>query len=94
MTVQHTPRATTKRPRFPNRIREYRLQKGISQRELGRRVGFCRSAISDWERGRLLPSLANAFRLARALDTLAESLYLGLYACGARTAATMNEQPQ
>lgn len=94
MTVQHTPRATSKRPRFPNRIREYRLNKGISQRELGCRIGFCRSVISDWERGHLLPSLANAFRLARALDTLAESLFLGLYAGSSRATPIMYEQPR
>lgn len=86
MTVQHTQRATLTRPRFPNRIREYRLQKGISQRELGRRIGYCRSVISDWERGFIVPSLKNAFRLARALDTLAESLYLGLYSKSSQAA--------
>lgn len=94
MTVQHTPRATKSKPRFPNRIREYRLTKGISQRELGRRMGFCRSVISDWERGNILPSLTNAFRLAKALDTLAESLYLSLYSCGVRSAQVTNGPPR
>jgi putative molybdopterin biosynthesis protein len=75
MTVQHTQRATVTRPRFPNRIREYRLQMGISQRELGLQIGYCRSVIADWERGSVLPSLANAFRLAKALGTFAEHLY-------------------
>lgn len=90
MTLQHTQRATTTQPRFPNQIREYRLQKGISQRELGRRIGYCRSVISDWERGSMLPSLTNAFRLAKALDTLAESLYLGLYSTAAKAAVTQS----
>lgn len=90
MTVQHTQRATATPPRFPNRIREYRLQKGLSQRELGRRIGYCRSVISDWERGFMLPSLRNAFRLAKALDTLAESLYLGLYAMSSRQATNQS----
>lgn len=79
MMVQHTPRAKARAGRFPNRIREYRLKSGVSQRELATRVGFSRSVIARWECGHTLPTLPNAFRLARALDTLAESLYVGMY---------------
>ena len=50
---------------------------GVS--ELGALLGTTRSVVSAWERGHILPTLPNVFRLARALDTLAESLYLGLY---------------
>ncbi len=84
MTVQFTERATRKPARFPNRIREYRVASGISQRELGLRVGFGRSVVSQWERGHVLPSLPNVFRLAKALDTLAESLYFNLYSAASR----------
>ena len=79
MPVQYTPRQPATPVRFPNRIREYRLKAGLSQKELGKLLGLGRSLISTWERGRTLPTLPNVFRLAKALDTLAESLYLALY---------------
>ena len=92
MTVQQTERIHRKAARFPNQIREYRLKLGISQRELGKRVGYCRSVISAWERGNILPSLPNVFRLAKALDTLVESLYLTLYSRVSRAVAKDNRE--
>jgi len=79
MAFQLTQRRTRSRSRFPNAIREYRVARSLSQRALGTLVGRSRSMVSAWERGHYLPSLASVFRLARALDTLAESLYWGLY---------------
>ena len=65
--------------RYPNTIREYRVGAGLTQRELGERVGATRSMVSIWERGRSLPTLRAAFRLARSLDTFAEHLYQELF---------------
>jgi transcriptional regulator with XRE-family HTH domain len=79
MAFQMTQRRTRIRARFPNAIREYRVARGLSQRALGTLVGRSRSMVSAWERGHYLPTLSSAFRLARALDTLAERLYWGLY---------------
>lgn len=79
MTPQFTIRVGHLRPKFPNHIREYRLRAGLTQKSLGELVGKGRSIISAWERGRSLPTLPNVFRLARALATLAESLYAALY---------------
>ncbi len=79
MEAQITPRRRSRPARFPNAIREYRLRAGLTQRRLGVLIGKGRSVVSQWERGQTLPTLANAFRLARALDTLVESLYIGLY---------------
>jgi transcriptional regulator with XRE-family HTH domain len=90
MTLQLTERVARKIGRFPNRIREYRLKAGLSQLELGRRVGLERSIISDWECGHILPTLPNVFRLAKALDTLAESLYLTMYSGISRKAGIDN----
>jgi putative transcriptional regulator len=77
--VQFTLRRLCAAPRFPNRIREYRLQANLTQAMLGKLMGKGRSVVSTWERGHSLPSLPNAFRLARALGTLVESLYAALY---------------
>ena len=79
MPIQQTPRLNQKPSRHPNRIRNYRIAAGLSQEELGVRIGRTRSVVSAWERGRYLPSVTNLFLLARALDTLVESLYWGLY---------------
>ena len=79
MLVQHTSRLLRCAPRFPNRIRRYRLQHGLTQRSLAEQLGQRRASISAWERGQHLPTVPNLFRLARALDTLGESLYWDLY---------------
>jgi transcriptional regulator with XRE-family HTH domain len=47
-------------------LREARLRAGISQAELGRRVGRPASAISRWERGSVKPSLETLRELIRA----------------------------
>ncbi len=79
MTYQETPRRGTRPARFPNRIREYRLNAALSQRQLGALVGRTECTIRRWERGHQLPSVPDLFKLARTLDTLSESLYIGLY---------------
>ena len=80
MLVQYTARLGRRPQRFPNRIRSYRVQAGLSQRALADRIGQRRASISAWERGRHLPNVVSLFRLARALDTLCESLYWQIYA--------------
>jgi len=80
MQIQYTPRLSRHAPRFPNRIREYRLKAGLSQRRLGELLGRGRNAISSWERGLTLPDVALAVRMAKTLATLAESLYMHFYA--------------
>jgi transcriptional regulator with XRE-family HTH domain len=80
MEVQHTPRASRHAPRFPNRIREYRLKAGLSQRRLGELLGRGRNAVSSWERGLTLPSVPRLLKMAKTLATLAESLYAHFYA--------------
>ena len=79
MPPQITPRPSRLSPRFPNRIREYRVKAGITQRKLGQLLGRGRDAVSAWERGLSLPSLPHAIRMAKLLGTLAESLYIDFY---------------
>jgi transcriptional regulator with XRE-family HTH domain len=77
--IQYTRRRAGIPVKYPNSIREYRLRAGITQAKLGETIGKGRSLVSAWERGHSLPTLPNAFRLARALNTLAEALYAGFY---------------
>jgi transcriptional regulator with XRE-family HTH domain len=47
-------------------LREARLRTGITQAELGRRVGRKQSQIARWERGDVKPSLETLVELIRA----------------------------
>jgi transcriptional regulator with XRE-family HTH domain len=47
-------------------LREARLRAGLTQAELGRRVGKPASVISRWERGAVQPSLETLRALIRA----------------------------
>jgi transcriptional regulator with XRE-family HTH domain len=47
-------------------LREARLRAGLTQAELGRRVGRHQSAIARWESGRSRPSLETLRELIRA----------------------------
>jgi transcriptional regulator with XRE-family HTH domain len=80
MQVQHTPRASRHAPRFPNKIREYRLKAGLSQRKLAGLLGRGKDAVSSWERGLTLPNVPRLLKMAKILGTLAESLYIDFYA--------------
>lgn len=47
-------------------LREARLRSGLTQKELGQRVGRPQSQIARWETGRVEPSLETLSRLIRA----------------------------
>lgn len=90
MIVQYTQRACRHAARFPNRIREYRLKAGLSQRGLGERLGRTRNAISSWERGLTLPNVPLLLRMAKILGTLAESLYMDFYSTFRKEGTAVN----
>ena len=47
------------------RIGTHRKRMGISQEELGHRMGVSRQAVSKWETGRAVPDMENLLALAR-----------------------------
>ena len=57
------------------RVRERRLAQGLSQQELAERAGLSRQALIAIEAGRLVPSVAVALRLARALRCRVDDLF-------------------
>ena len=79
MRPQYSSRLRRLRPKVHNEIRRYRLQLGITQRELARQLGVRLSTFSDWERGMTCPSVPMLFKLAKQLSTLAEGLYPEFY---------------
>ncbi|MBV8957033.1 MAG: helix-turn-helix domain-containing protein [Solirubrobacterales bacterium] len=66
--------------RTPSRLRERRLQAGLTQTELAARAGVSRQLVAAVESGRNVPAVGAALRLARALTTSAEDLFSPLAA--------------
>ena len=62
-----------------------RKRAGISQEELGEKLGVTRQAISNWETGKAWPDLEMLKAIAQALDTDVNTL---LYAPGERGGGT------
>ena len=79
MTLQFTPRPSHHTPKFPNAIRHYRVQRGLSQHRLSVALEVHRSTVSLWERGLRIPSVPRLFRMARELRTMPEAHYLDFF---------------
>lgn len=60
---------------FPNRVKPRRLERSWSQATLAERAGISRAAVSAVEVHRLVPSVAAALALAKALDCSVEDLF-------------------
>jgi len=59
---------------FSETLRKLRTDKGLSQRELAERIYVNRSTVARWENGSRLPDAVMISRLARCLDTDANTL--------------------
>lgn len=79
MQPQYSSRLKRVPRRVANEIRRYRLQLGLTQREVARRLGIPASTYSAWEHGMTWPSLKQAARLGRALDIMVQGLYPELF---------------
>lgn len=58
-------------------ISALRKSKGLTQNELGERLGVSFQAVSKWERGENLPDISLLPDLARILETTTDSILLG-----------------
>ena len=58
-----------------NRVRELRLQQGLTQVTLAKRVGVTRQTIIAVEKGKFVPSVKLALRLANTLGTPLEDVF-------------------
>ncbi len=54
-----------------------RKSKGLTQRELGERIGVSFQAVSKWERGETLPDITLLPDLAKILETTIDFILLG-----------------
>lgn len=60
-----------------NQIAVLRRQKGLTQNELGSRLGVSFQAVSKWERGETLPDTAILLDLAEVLQTTVDNILMG-----------------
>ena len=63
--------------KFQERIRELRIQKGLSQMELSKATGLSQSAIAKWELGKTEPTATAIVVLAKFFGETTDYL-LGL----------------
>jgi putative transcriptional regulator len=62
-------------PDVANAVRDVRSQRGLTQEELGQKVGLTRQSIIAIEKGRFTPSIHSVLLLARALQASVEDLF-------------------
>lgn len=60
-----------------NQISVLRKSKGLTQNELGERLGISFQAVSKWERGETLPDTAILLVLAEVLETTVDCILTG-----------------
>ena len=60
---------------FPQRLKELRLKKGLTQTELGKKVGVKQNTFTNWENGKREPSFENLIKLADLLEVSLDWLF-------------------
>ncbi len=63
--------------KIAQQIATLRKTKGLTQNELGERVGVSFQAVSKWERGETLPDITILPDLAKVLETSIDNILLG-----------------
>ncbi|HDN63351.1 transcriptional regulator [Candidatus Bathyarchaeota archaeon] len=58
------------------RIKEFRAKYDLTQEELARKVGVRRETILYIEKGKYNPSVKLAYRIAKALNTTIDELFI------------------
>lgn len=59
---------------FKSTLKEFRQQKGLSQKELADLLGTTRDTVANWEHGRGRPNIEMLALIARVFDTSADTL--------------------
>lgn len=59
---------------FGKQLKELRLEKGLSQRELGKVLNVCNQTISFWETGSREPDLDTLLEIARYFEVTVDNL--------------------
>ena len=64
-----------KAPSVENAVLAARMKKGMTQQELADQAGLARQSIISIEKGRFLPTIENALRIAAALNVPVQQLF-------------------
>jgi putative transcriptional regulator len=59
-----------------NRVKDYRRQTGITQSALAKATQIGQATISEIENNKYIPRVDTAIRIARALNTTVENLFI------------------
>ena len=60
---------------FTERLKELRLKKGLTQTELGEKVGVKQNTFTNWEKGKREPSFENLIKLSDLLEVSLDWLF-------------------
>ena len=60
---------------FTERLKELRLKKGLTQTELGEKVGVKQNTFTNWEKGKRESSFENLIKLADLLEVSLDWLF-------------------
>ena len=59
---------------FGKKLKELRIEKGLSQQKLGELLGFCNQTISFWENGCREPDLDTLVEISHFFEVCLEDL--------------------
>ena len=60
-----------------DRYCELRDENGLRDADVATRLGFAKSGLSDWKRGKSKPNVENLYKIAKLFDTTIEYLLTG-----------------
>lgn len=60
---------------FSKRLKELRLKKGLTQTELGEKVGVKQNTFTNWENGKREPNFENLIKLADFFEVSLDWLF-------------------
>ena len=63
---------------FGDNLKYFRLLNKLNQQELAERLNTTQQRVSEWERGKVEPSLYNIIRLLKVFDITFEKLIEGI----------------
>lgn len=71
---------TPKPCKYPNKLKEFRKAKGLTQKEVALKLNLPMSEdrISHWEKGQMIPNALNLFKLASLFNVPSEEFYPAL----------------
>ncbi|MHA7130145.1 helix-turn-helix transcriptional regulator [Algoriphagus namhaensis] len=59
-----------------NRVRDLRVEKGLTQEQLGEIIGVSRQTVNAIEKEKFDPSLPTAFKLAQLFEQKIEEIFI------------------